>query len=518
MENSYFSEEHGINQIKVNKPKKKTISVSTFIISLIMVAALVSIVFLKWDDIMWFFGVEQEPNETEISYWLSVWDEVAFSGSITANWDMENYTHSYISKEYWAIWLKSKNLILNNYSDDVYFEWVVERIYHEMPIVLVTTIYNLENNEIENTWDELDTWENNEIQQKYIPSLLLYFGEEFFQKYSLVNEWDGSLLKIKNLETNIINSINYFKCSTKPESSENCVYLNDFYSKASNNKLVDKYWVSYYKDPEVNSWFFSNDPTFGYKINDEDETFARDLSTLMTVVNKNFVEKNVLPNLWSLCKVDHSSIEQVEKAELSYKNSNLYYIVEWLDSSKNKINCELKIDPTNSLSAQVVSINIEEDKASATEDEEQEWKTLTWLDTQANTWDDTETKKQEAYNRDPNVEQFPINLEKTLTFTSSRWHSFIFPSSKIAYQWKNVSEDFWQVWVNCFSAMNVVKYEDKDLVETQWNVVIYECTIKNTFDDSDNTLIYKKVWDKNFVIKINDPARVDFANNIEIVA
>jgi hypothetical protein len=42
--------------------------------------------------------------------------------------------------------------------------------------------------------------------------------------------------------------------------------------------------------------------------------------------------------------------------------------------------------------------------------------------------------------------------------------------------------------------------------------------VKNTFDDSDKTLIYKKVWDKNFVIKINDPARVNFANNIEIIA
>ena len=66
--------------------------------------------------------------------------------------------------------------------------------------------------------------------------------------------------------------------------------------------------------------------------------------------------------------------------------------------------------------------------------------------------------------------------------------------------------------------MNVVKYEEKELVETQWNVVIYECTVKNTFDDSDDTLIYKNVWDKHFVIQIVDPAWIEFAHNIEIQA
>jgi hypothetical protein len=41
--------------------------------------------------------------------------------------------------------------------------------------------------------------------------------------------------------------------------------------------------------------------------------------------------------------------------------------------------------------------------------------------------------------------------------------------------------------------MNVVKYADKELVESQGNVVIYECNVKNGFDDSDKSLIYKKV-------------------------
>ena len=515
MENSYFAQEHSMSQVKINKPKK-SVSIPTFIISLIMVAALVIIVFLKRDDILWFFWEEQDIEETNVSKNLSVWDDVSFSWSIKNDGDMVNYTHSYLSSEYWVIWLKSSKLNLNNYSQNVYFEWIVEKISHEIPIVNVTVIYDLEDVQ-EDTWDLVETGENEEANDKYLPKLWLYFSNDFFEKYSLINEWDDSLIKIKNLETSIIYAINYFKCNSS-NNSENCSSLNDFYSQSSSNKFVDKNWVIYYKDWEVNSWFFSSDEVFGYKVNDGDDWFARDLSTLITVVNEKFVEKNVSANISKLCTVWHNSMQAVKESKLVYKNNGFFYYVTWNDASENLIVCELEINPSLSSAAQVVSVEvISGEKWDADSwDEEKEWETSTWTDTQK--WEDSEPEKQETYTRDPNVEQFPINLEKTLTFTSSRWHSFIFPSSKIAYQWRSSSENFWQVWVNCFSAMNVVKYEEKELVETQWNVVIYECTVKNTFDDSDDTLIYRQVWDKHFVIQINDPARVDFANNIEIQA
>ena len=510
MENSYFSEEHGINQVKVNKPRK-WVSVPTFIISLIMVACLVVLLFLKRDDIMWFFGAETDWQETEIDQGLSVWDEVAFSWNIKNDWDMVNYTHSYISDEYWTIWLKSSKLNLNEFAQDVYFEWIVEKISHEIPIVNVTKIYNIEENEQELTWDSIETWESIETNNKYLPKLWLYFGEDFFEKYSLVNEWDGSTLKIKDLETNIIYTINYFRCNTS-NNSENCNHLNNLYSQSSSKKFVDKYWVNYYKDSEVNSRFFSNDSLFGYKINDTDESFVKDVSTLMTIVNKNFAEKNILPKVKSLCTANHYNMEKVNKSEFSYKDWNFFYNLEWNDINDNTITCELKINPSLSSFAQVESVEIINKEETSQSEEWNKETTETWSKTEP------DNKEQQAYIWDTDIEQFPINLDKKLTFTSSRGHSFIFPSSNLAYQGVNVSEDFWQVWVNCFSAMNVVKYADKELVESQGNVVIYECKVKNTFDDSDKTLIYKKVWDKDFVIKINDPARVNFANNIEIIA
>jgi acetyltransferase-like isoleucine patch superfamily enzyme len=121
-----------------------------------------------------------------------------------------------------------------------------------------------------------------------------------------------------------------------------------------------------------------------------------------------------------------------------------------------------------------------------------------------------------SYNWDSNVTQFPVNLEKSLEFTSRRGHTFVFPSSNIAYVAQTSEEDFNQIGVNCFSVMNVVQYSDKEFVEQKWNVKVYECTAKNGIDDSDKKLIYKQIWDKHFIVEIIDPAWVTFANNIEI--
>lgn len=512
MENSYFAQEHSADQLNYNKQKKKSISIPTFIFSLIMVACITIIVFLKWNDILWFFGVEEEDITETDTIQFSLGDEVQFSGDIKKDGDMENYTHTYYSSEYdMNFGLKSSKFILDEYTNNIYFEWIIERFYHEMPIVSVTAIYQME--DFESTWSDVQEDENIEKNEKYLPNIWLFFSEDFFQKYILVNEWDWTTLKFKNIETNIISSINYFKCN-KWNNSENCDYLNSSYSEASIQKLVDKYWVSYYKDPEVNSWFFSNDSVFWYKIVDEQESVVTDLSRLVTIVNKSFVEKNVKPNISKLCTINYKSIEKIDKSELSYENNNFHYKVEWSDVNWNSISCELKIDPTLDKFAQVVNISENESKWEETTETWDNKEDTNTNETETSTWEN----KESTYNWDIDVEQFPINLDKKLTFTSSRWHSFIFPSSKIAYQGMNSSENFGQVGVNCFSAMNVVSYDEKDLVETKWNVVIYECNIKNTFDDSDKTLIYKNIGDKHFVIKIVDPAWVEFANNIEINA
>jgi predicted mannosyl-3-phosphoglycerate phosphatase (HAD superfamily) len=106
---------------------------------------------------------------------------------------------------------------------------------------------------------------------------------------------------------------------------------------------------------------------------------------------------------------------------------------------------------------------------------------------------------------DISVKQFPINLEKALTFTSSRGYSIVFPSSNIAYEAVNVREDLGLPGVNCSSQMDVVKFSDKELLHEDPKISIYTCSIKGTLNNLGNTLIQKTAESgTEFIIQIVD--------------
>ena len=506
MTESYFSQWHGIDQISVNKKKKKSVSIPTLIISMISIAFVVVLVMAKMDDIKWFFWDDSSDIVETVKH-LQIWDEVAYSWIVNTDWDMQNYTHTYNS-EFGKIGLKSYKFDLNKYKWELYFEWIVEKIYHDMPVVVVNYIYSLDS--LDESWF-VDTWA---VQNLYISKLWIYIPAEFFSVYSLLNEWDWNSIKVKNLQTNIITDIYYFKCDSNSKSDKNCDYLNDLYSKNNKKSITDKNWLTYYKDPEVNSWFFSNDSFFWFRINDSQDEIISDLSKYWIFVTNRFIDKNA-KNVSDLCSLWKISLKNIWWKNLVYENSNYYYKLTGDDWENNNIACSLLVDLLNSNNIKLDDIEVTESNTGSSD---------VFISTWDNEKQETDEIKDESDNENPiviwdeSVQQFPINLDKKLTFTSSRWHSFVFPSSNLSYMWVSASEDFDQVWVNCFSAMNVVSYPNKEFVETNPSVIIYECSVKNTFDDSDKTLIYKNVWDRHFVIKIVDPAWINFANNIEINA
>jgi hypothetical protein len=118
---------------------------------------------------------------------------------------------------------------------------------------------------------------------------------------------------------------------------------------------------------------------------------------------------------------------------------------------------------------------------------------------------------------DASVKQFPINIEKALTFTSSKWYSIVFPSSNIAYEALNVDETLDLPGVHCSSQMNVTKFADKATMNDIPKVKVYTCTIKWVLNNIWNSFIQKESlnWTK-FLIQIMDSAWLDFAKNIAI--
>jgi len=492
MNENYFSD-NTKESIKT-KSSKKSVSMSTLVIAVVTTMVFVFIVINKWPNILDLAGWKFEDKVTD-SYDFNVWDEFTFTWTITDDGDIINYTHILLSLEFGEIGIKSSTINLNNYSDEVYLEGIVEKIYQGMPIISVDTIYSLDLMDELLSWDIL-SWDD--LKSEYLANIWLYFDTKFFEKYSLINKWEEWILKIKNIDTNQITNISYFKCTTSI-NDQNCNRFNQMFATSSSQKFVDSLWTTYYKQPDINSWFFSNGSLLGYFVNDADDTIFKDMVKYIKIVNSKFVEKNILDNIDILCWDSWKAIKKITENSILLKNNELYLSVKWNDGVESNLSCELKLDPTLKNMAKLVDLQVVGELKS-----EEDIKAESNWDTNV------------SYNWDSNVTQFPINLEKSLEFTSRRGHTFVFPSSNIAYVAQTSEEDFNQIGVNCFSVMNVVQYSDKEFVEQKWNVKVYECTAKNGIDDSDKKLIYKQIWDKHFIVEIVDPAWVTFANNIEI--
>ncbi len=516
MDNDYFAENAELNKSAVKH--QKTVSIPTLIISLITTIVLVVIVVNNWNNVMEMFGFETEIVENWAFEKLVVWDEVKLSGDIFDDGDLVHYTHILDSKEYGEIWLKSQKINLNNYKDEIYLEGIVEKIQQGVAVIEVDTIYLLSmdddtNEDLDDNVDDDLTW--TVVSDQYLSDIWIYLDSDFFEKYLLMNEWEGWKLKIKNIETSYIISLDYFKCSTAIDN-QNCERFNELFSDSSSQKFVTADGTNYYKQSEVQSWFFSNWDLFGFFANDVEDDKFKDLIKYIKLVNLDFVEENILDDIGAVCWEDGMSIEEIDTYSLNLKDNSLYLDIEGDDWVEDSLLCNVKIDPTLKNMAELIKF----EKIWKIEDDESIW---SWDvddvdeeddDENDENWDDDFT---ENFDWDSDVEQFPINLEKSLEFTSRRGHTIVFPSSNIAYAGKSVQNDFDQVGVNCFSVMNVVKYSEKESVNDKWSVKIYECSIKEWFDDAVENLIYKAIWDKNFVIEIVDPSWIKFANNINIL-
>ncbi|HPK27602.1 MAG TPA: hypothetical protein PKX34_00065 [Candidatus Absconditabacterales bacterium] len=497
MNDNYFSEK--ITVEPNHKRQKKSVSISTLIISIITTIVCVFIISSKRENIISLFGFDSQIQEQNNDTQTNIGDEISCTGKMYDDGDILNYTHSLESLEFGKLALKSSKINLNNYKNEVYIEGIVEKIFQGTPVVSVSTIYSLDIEELNENEDENEEkLLEMDYESKFLPNIGIYLDNKFFQKYSLLNEGEAGILKIKKSETNEIININYFICSNS-DNNKNCDRFNNMFSTSSTEKFVDTYNINYYKQAESQSRFFSNDSLFGYFINNTDDFLTKDLIKHIQVINKKFIEKNILNKVDLLCQDSEKGIKKIEESSIVLKDKDLLVNLKG-SNEEESFECKLKIDPTLKNMAALLEL-----------------KSLGKLENK-NTNEQTDGNKKEVtanYNRDPNIPQFPINLEKSLKFTSRKGFSYTFPSSNIAYAAQNTQEDFGQIGVNCYSVMNVVQYSEKELVTQKGEVKIYECNIKGDFEESEK-LIHKKEGEKDFIIEIVNPARIAFANNITI--
>lgn len=468
---------------------KRWVSLLTLFIVVWLTLFVAFLVFRNYDRITNFFIDSVETSDT-----FHIGQEVAFSGMLNSDGDLISYSHTLTLSDAMIVGLKSRTLDLSVYTGIINIQWIVEKELNSLFIVEVVNVSgDLVMTGSEETLSWLNTW-------TYISNAAIYLPSEFSQKYILLNQWENGVLKVKNLVTNQVLQVSYFVCK-KSDPNKDCDQLQKNISASAEKKISTAYAANLYKLEWVSSRYFSNGNNYGYFINDIPEEEVVAFVHAIVLPTEYYIKNTLLSKIQTLCTDGDSSLTKVLSQTSSVDLNGLVVNLQWptFDWSAS---CKLFIDP--SLAAGAIKISYITN-------------TMTSWDEENNKDEDEKTSVPSFSDIDSSVKQFPINLEKVLSFTSNKWYTIVFPSSNIAYEAINVREDLGLPWVNCFSQMNVVKFSDKNFLHEDPKISIYTCTIKGTLNNLGNTFIQKTSENgMEFIIQIVDWARFDFANAIEI--
>lgn len=372
------------------------------------------------------------------------------------------------------------------YTGIIELQWVVEKEYNALFIVEVTTV----------SWTLASTWvmvDSGGVEGTgiYIPQAWIYFPPEFMRQYVLLNQGENGVLKVQRITNNQIILISYFACKAN-DPNKNCTQLKQNIWSSAEKIVTTEQGEKLYKLEWVTSWFFTNGNLYGYFINDVPDQEVIDLVNAIILPTESYIKTTLIDKIQKLCTDGTSSLMHIQKQSLSVDINGLVMYLEGA-TADGMATCKVFIDPSQAAGGTKISY-------------------VTNIPTVSTT-----TTNSAISNLDPSVKQFPINLEKTLTFTSSRGYTIVFPSSNISYESIHVDENLDLPGVRCSTRMDVIKYSDKAMIHDSPAVSIYLCNIKWTLPHLGNSIIQKESANgMKFLIKINDAAWMDFANNIQI--
>ena len=475
------------NDYMHHQPKK---SVSFLTLSLVIICTffVAFLLFKNFDRIGNRFAASVESTTG-----FQIWQEVTLSGLLQANGDLISYTHTLTLADTTIVGLKSKTLDLGLYSGMIDIQWVVQKELNDMFIIEVNVV----------SWSLAATWVVEWVLLSgsgiYISQAGIYLPAEFGTKYTLLNQWENGILKVQNIATNQLVLISYFACK-KTDPNKNCSQLQQNIWASAEKTVSTSYGTKLYKLEWVTSWFFSNGDNYGYFINDVSEQEVKDVTDAFILPTDTYIKDSLLSKLQTLCTDGSTSLMQVTTHSLGMDLNWLIATLQW-PTDIGSATCKVFIDP--SLAAWGSKISYISNTT----------------DANANATDSTSpSSSSSTISIDTSVDQFPINLEKAMTFTSSKLgYSIVFPSMNIAYESVNIDEDLDLPGVRCSTKMNVTKFSDKATMSDDPRVRIYSCTIKGTLNNLWNSIIQKTSanWIQ-FLIQILDPARSEFAANIAI--
>lgn len=442
--------------------------------------------------------------------------EIQEEGTLMADGDLFNFSHTLKAKNGQLFLLKSKTVALNNYSSNLsgVFQIIgtLESFYQWLPLVEVSAIGTQTTSEnAQGSGNDLSQESNN--PGVYISKAGLGFPLEFFDTYAFVGEaGNNEEISLKNLDNEKVTKIKFFNCTDFWDN--NCKQLTRTFNDTAEKKVTTLNGDTFFKLPEVKSWYFQNGNWRGYFINDAEESEVERIKNQILIPNAEIIKDIVSRYGVKTCLGNNQGTSVISSHQVQKSAEGLKITME--GKGEKSFSCEAFLDLSQPTQLKFLDIKIKEIPVAQTWTEVEKSQEKSESNNEIQT---TTAQNTGALPITPASKQFPINLEKALIYTSSRGgYKMLLPSSNISYTSDAEDEDFGQLGVRCSYATRVIQYKDKDHLQSNPSVIVYECSMKNEFQLPGENYFIKELWDKKFVIGVMDSAWFDFAKNIAIEA
>lgn len=462
----------------------KKVSLPTYIISLIAVVFLSFVVYMNIDNIS---DMRWSSSTGDIAALeLELWDQVYFTGAIFADGDLVTHTHTLVMADGSIVGLKSSARPLTSLLGTVWVTWVVDSLYANLYIISVSQIAVLADDSAMQTGQEYTG------SAQYYPQAGLYVDEDTIWLYGNPELLDGKLLFQSNGASYVID---YFVCQ-KGVEWQDCDTLQNNFSQASSQSYANADGVTLYKMYEANAWFARTE-LFGYFFNDMPVDTVLDLHKHIRYVTVAGIKKIYA----RLCTNIDQSIKQLAWITLKLQPQLIQATVTGSGSQGQSVQCLIDVDYRLPYKWTMNAFTVLNAAVPPTTEV-------------AVTPPVSETKPTKTVDvMKPSVSQFALKPEKWLIYTSSRGYTLKFPSPNISYRTALESNDLGIAGTKCSAVIKVSAYANKDTVETNPSIRIWECSTVGKVDTS--TTVQYALWKIIFVVQVLDPAWVSFAQNLE---
>ncbi len=506
---------------------KKQKNIIPHIISIISVAIVVAMWIYLWNE---YFMTDPSHTDNWQTNWTwheennyqqryYIWDEIGKEWILTWSDEIRDYTHLFVDKDDYEFWVKSRTISLSNYIDKkVFVQWEVEDITRGLPILEISRIEKLK--EEKDKDEDKDNEEETEQTTYYFGQDWIYFDFEGYTWYQaskedwrihineIIENWedeiesytwdiDGEIendeiqediLTWQNQDKLIQNilTISPFVCE-EWSSTKDCQTLKNVFTA---NSFISANWIEFFDISETNQWIFFNENNWWYYATPRSEDELINISPYIHLFDEQNIETKIEQNIENICKDEDDTISIIDDINIEHQeDGNIKATILGQDRDLNNLTCKIEVILWEDLVTELIEIE--------------------------RSWQPQQTQENNQQREPSNWQTdavYDIDTQDKQKMESNRWFNIYLPKDMVyAGEIISPAETFWVNWIDCNYRINSTSRQDRDNLENNAILEIYECETGLTENEISDliwweNLIYKQ-WsksEKHFVIKYKD--------------